>query len=77
MTQPLRYESLDDLPLALTVAEVARLLRVSKSSVYGMVHVWQATDGREGLTAYCVGRTLRIPRWAVLELFRSGDGATA
>ena len=71
------FQSMDELPLALTVAEVAVILRVSKSSIYEMVHVWQATDGRDGLPAYRVGRSPRVPRWAVLELLWTGDRGAA
>jgi excisionase family DNA binding protein len=48
----------------LTVAEVARTMRVSKMTVYRLVH------GGE-LPAVRVGRSFRVPRSAVEELLRS------
>jgi len=47
----------------LTVAEVAELMRVSKMTVYRLVH---AGD----LTAVRVGRSLRVPEEAVHEYLR-------
>jgi len=47
----------------LTVAEVAELMRVSKMTVYRLVH---AGD----LTAVRVGRSLRVPEEAVQQYLR-------
>ena len=58
------------LPLTLTVAEAADWLRISKSSVYGLVHRWRVTGGAEGLPLITLAleRTWRIPTIAVLRL---------
>ena len=58
------------MPLTLTVAEAADWLRVSKSSVYGMIHRWEATGGDEGIPRVRLGleRTWRVPTIAVLRL---------
>ena len=50
-------------PKFLTVAEVAAMMRVSKMTVYRLVH---AGD----LTAVRVGRSLRVPEEAVHEYLR-------
>ena len=54
-------------PRFLTVAEVAELLRVSKMTVYRMVH---AGD----IPAVRVGRSFRVPQQVVDELLTSGIG---
>jgi len=54
-------------PRFLTVAEVAELLRVSKMTVYRMVH---AGD----IPAVRVGRSFRVPQHAVEEMLSSGVG---
>ncbi len=59
--------SVDDLPLVLTVVEVAAELRCAKWCVYEMVK-------RGDLRAVHVGRSLRIPR-AELERLLAGERA--
>ena len=54
-------------PELLTIAEVARMARVSKMTIYRLVH-----DGR--LPALRVGQSYRIPRDAALTLLRARDG---
>jgi excisionase family DNA binding protein len=54
----------------LTVAEVAALMRVSKMTVYRLVH------GGE-LTAVRVGRSFRVPENAVHEYLRGALSETA
>ncbi|MEE6282547.1 helix-turn-helix domain-containing protein [Georgenia sunbinii] len=54
-------------PRFLTVAEVADLLRVSKMTVYRMVH---AGD----IPAVRVGRSFRVPQQVVDELLTAGSG---
>ena len=59
---------LQELPLALTVAEAAELLRVSRSTVYELIHRFRATGGADGLPAYRLGRCLRVPRASILRM---------
>lgn len=59
--------ALEDLPLVLTVDEVAAALRVAKWAIYDMVK-------RGDLHAVHVGRNLRIPR-AELGRFLAGERA--
>jgi excisionase family DNA binding protein len=54
----------------LTVAEVAAVMRVSKMTVYRLVH---AGD----LAAVRVGRSFRVPRHAVDDYLRQGLNDTA
>ena len=54
----------------LTVAEVAALMRVSKMTVYRLVH---AGD----LSAVRVGRSFRVPEQAVHQYLRQAFSATA
>lgn len=54
-------------PRFLTVAEVAELLRVSKMTVYRMVHAGE-------IPAVRVGRSFRVPQLAVEELLANGVG---
>ena len=62
-----------DQPLAqvkfLTVAEVAALMRVSKMTVYRLVHSGE-------LTAVRVGRSFRVPEKAVHDYLRDAFFAT-
>ncbi len=57
-----RPGKLEELPLALTVAQAADLLQVSPSTIYEQIHRHRATGGAEGLPARRLGRSLRLPR---------------
>jgi len=59
--------SIEDLPITLTVTETAAVLRIGRSKVYEMVGQWNLTGGAEGLRSVRLGRSLRVPRVAVLE----------
>ena len=59
--------SVDELPIALTVAEAAAVLRISRTTLYELIRVWNATGGADGLRAVRLGRSLRVPRIAILE----------
>jgi excisionase family DNA binding protein len=54
----------------LTVAEVATLMRVSKMTVYRLVHSGE-------LTAVRVGRSFRVPEHAVDAYLKGAFGETA
>jgi hypothetical protein len=62
----------DDQPLLYTVVEAAVLLRISRTSAYQLARGYLASGGREGLPVIRVGRCLRVPRWALLELACNG-----
>lgn len=54
-------------PRFLTVAEVAELMRVSKMTVYRMVHSGE-------IPAVRVGKSFRVPEKAVEDIIASGLG---
>ena len=56
----IKYTSFDSLPLALSVADVAGVLGVSKGLVYEMV-------ARGELPSIRVGRQIRIPKSSLLK----------
>jgi excisionase family DNA binding protein len=70
MTGPAQAEERLSEVRFLTVAEVAALMRVSKMTVYRLVH------GGE-LTAVRVGRSFRVPEHAVHEYLRGAFSQTA
>lgn len=57
-------------PKFLTVAEVAEMMRVSKMTVYRMVHSGELPAAR-------LGRSFRVPLHAVEEYIRGSFNATA
>lgn len=58
-------------PEVLTVEEAAALLRISRNSAYALARRWLATDGAEGLPVVKLGRTLRVPRPALLRMLET------
>lgn len=66
------HPALEDLPLVLTVEEAAAVLRIGRSAAYDQARVFRATNGAEGLPVIRVGRSLRVPRAALLELLETG-----
>ncbi len=58
-------EGLEGVPRFLTVAEVADAMRVSKMTVYRMIHSGQ-------MPAVRMGRSFRVPRKAVDDLIAQG-----
>jgi hypothetical protein len=56
----------------LTVAEAAQSLRIGRSLAYELARVYLATDGLEGLPVLKLGARMRVPRWALDELARTG-----
>jgi excisionase family DNA binding protein len=52
----------------LRVEEAARVLRISRASAYALTRRFLETDGREGLPAVRVGRSVRVPRAALEEM---------
>lgn len=60
--------SLEDLPDVLTVEEAAKILRIGRGAAYDLARRWRVTNGREGLPVVSFGRSLRVPRAALLSL---------
>jgi excisionase family DNA binding protein len=52
----------------LRVEEAAELLRISRTSAYALARRFLDTDGREGLPAVRIGRSLRVPAAALEQL---------
>lgn len=61
-----------ELPSLLRVAEVARLVRISRSLAYELATAWLAMNGEAGLPTVRLGRSLRISRTAVERLLNVG-----
>ena len=55
-------ESMERLPLVLTVSEAAVVLRVSRTTAYKLAEEWRATGGRTGLPVMRLGRRLVVRR---------------
>lgn len=62
----------DDVRPLLTIAEAARLLRISRSLAYELAAAYLASDGTVGLPVVRFGSCLRVPRWALIELMTTG-----
>lgn len=55
-------------PQTLTVEEAARILRIGRTIAYALTREWRATGGRSGLPVLELGRSLRVPRAALMRL---------
>lgn len=62
--------SVHDLPDFLTVTEAAGLLRIGRTSAYAEAHRWEATKGEAGIPVIRFGRSLRVPKAALLKLMQ-------
>lgn len=69
--------SLEDLPEVLTVEEAAKILRIGRGAAYDLARRWRVTNGREGLPVVSFGRSLRVPRAALLSLLDVERGSAA
>jgi hypothetical protein len=52
----------DEAPEMLKVEEAAKLLRISRSSAYEGVAVFQTTKGSDGIPSVRIGHSLRVPK---------------
>ena len=59
----------------LTIDEAATMLRISRNAAYALAREWRATGGRTGLPCIELGRCLRVPRSALLQLLHEPAGA--
>jgi hypothetical protein len=60
--------TLDGLPLMLTVAEAAGVLRISRTTAYKLSDEWRASGGRSGLPTVRFGSRLLVRRIDVAEI---------
>ncbi len=52
----------------LTVEEAAGILRISRNAAYALARQWRATGGQSGLPCFELGRCIRVPRLALVQL---------
>lgn len=64
---------LDELPEFLTVEEAAKVLRIGRTSAYLLAQRWTFSGGREGLPVTRLGRLLRVPRAALVQMTKTGS----
>lgn len=64
-------------PEVLTVEEAAAILRISRNSAYALARRWLATKGAEGLPVVKLGRTLRVPRPALLRVLHQPEAVAS
>ena len=62
-----RFKSFDDLPLTLTVMEVAEALRISRAGAYDLVRT-------EGFPALKIGSRIVIPKEKFIEWMNANTG---
>jgi excisionase family DNA binding protein len=62
-----------DEPQLLTVSEAAERLRIGRSLAYELAHAYLVSGGVEGLPVIKLGARMRVPRWALDELARTGQ----
>lgn len=62
-----RFKSFDDLPLTLTVVEVAEALRISRAGAYDLVRT-------EGFPALKIGSRIVIPKEKFIEWMNENTG---
>jgi excisionase family DNA binding protein len=55
-------------PQTFTVEEAARILRIGRTTAYALAREWRATCGASGLPVLELGRSLRVPRAALVHL---------
>jgi hypothetical protein len=57
---------LEDMPAMLRVEEAAKVLRISRGRAYDEVAVFQRTGGSSGIPSIRIGRSLRVPKHALV-----------
>lgn len=59
-----------------TVEEAGEALRIGRTHAYALAHRYEASGGATGLPVVRLGNCLRVPRWALLVLCRTGHVVT-
>jgi hypothetical protein len=65
---------LEELPEVLTVEEAAAVLRIGRTAAYELCRQWRLTGGRAGLPVLAFGRTLRVPKAALVRMLQTEAG---
>jgi Helix-turn-helix domain len=65
----------EELPEVLTVEEAAAVLRIGRTAAYELCRQWRATRGRTGIPVLAFGRTLRVPKAALVRMLETSGGA--
>jgi hypothetical protein len=61
--------TVEELPAVLTVEEAGKFLRISRSAAFRQAELFRASEGRDGIPNYRIGRALRVPRDELLRRF--------
>jgi Helix-turn-helix domain len=62
----------DELQEVLTVDEAAAILRIGRSLAYELANQYLLSGGMVGMPAYRLGSCIRVPRWALMVLAKTG-----
>jgi excisionase family DNA binding protein len=62
----------DELQDVLTVDEAAAILRIGRSLGYELANKYLLSGGSVGMPAYRLGSSIRVPRWALMVLAKTG-----
>ena len=60
----------------LTVEEAAAILRIGRNAAYALTRRWRDTGGEEGIPCVELGRTIRVPRRALLDMLHSASAGS-
>lgn len=55
----------------LTIEEAAAMLRIGRNAAYALARRWRDTGGAEGIPCVELGRTIRVPRQALLHMLHA------
>lgn len=59
----------------LTIEEAAAMLRIGRNAAYALARRWRDTGGEEGIPCVELGRTIRVPRKALLDMLHGTPAA--
>ena len=60
---------MSQIPDLLTIDEIRRVLRISRTTAYCQAREYRSTNGRSGIPVVEIGRKLRVPREKFEETF--------
>ncbi len=62
--------SIEDLPDFLTAEETAAVLRIGRTQTYAEIRRWETSGGDTGIPSVRFGRTVRVPKAAIVRLLQ-------